>query len=58
MFESFDQPKRAYWFLGRQKCDASLCRDCGVCEKKCPQHIEIAKQLKAAHEALKGWVEW
>ena len=57
MFESFDQPKRSYMFLERQKKDATLCESCGACEKKCPQHIEITKQLKVAHEALKGWIE-
>ena len=57
MFEIFDQPKRSYWFMTRQKSDASCCVACGDCGKKCPQHIEIAKQLKVAHEALSGWVE-
>jgi len=28
-----------------------------LCEPKCPQKIEIVKQLKVAHESLKGWVE-
>lgn len=25
---------------------ASLCKECGACEAKCPQHIEIRKELK------------
>jgi len=57
MFESFDQPKRSYFFLKRQKKDATLCAACGACEKKCPQHIEIIKALKTANEALKDWIE-
>ena len=57
MFEKFDQPKRSYMFLGRQKKDATLCTACGECEKKCPQNVEIIKQLKFAHEELKGWRE-
>ena len=57
MFENFAQPKRAYMFLGRQKKDASLCVSCGECEKKCPQRIEVPKQLKVAHQALAGWIE-
>ena len=31
---------------------ASACIECGECEEKCPQHIPIADELKAAHEAL------
>jgi len=57
MFESFDQPKRSYMFLARQKKDAALCAACGDCEKKCPQHIDVVKQLKVADDALEGWIE-
>ena len=31
---------------------AAVCTDCGACEPKCPQKIEIRKQLKEAHEML------
>ncbi|MGD0657520.1 MAG: aldo/keto reductase [Syntrophorhabdales bacterium] len=31
---------------------ASACIECGECEEKCPQHISIRDELKAAHEAL------
>jgi predicted aldo/keto reductase-like oxidoreductase len=31
---------------------ASACIECGECEEKCPQHILIRDELKAAHEAL------
>jgi len=57
MFENFDQPSRAYMLLTSFKRDASRCSACGECEKKCPQHIDIMKQLEIAHEALKGWRE-
>jgi len=33
------------------------CTECGVCTPKCPHGIDIPKELKVAHEALKGWVE-
>lgn len=31
---------------------ADECIECGECEEKCPQNIEIREQLKAAHEVL------
>jgi predicted aldo/keto reductase-like oxidoreductase len=57
MFGSFDQPRRGYMFMTRGKSDASRCKACGACEKKCPQHIGIIEQLRTAHESLKGWAE-
>lgn len=32
--------------------NAAACVDCGLCEQKCPQKLEIRKQLKETHEAL------
>jgi predicted aldo/keto reductase-like oxidoreductase len=37
------------WIGGEQ---ADACVECGECEEKCPQHIPIREQLKAAHAAL------
>jgi predicted aldo/keto reductase-like oxidoreductase len=34
--------------------DASLCKNCGVCAKKCPQHIAIPEELKAVRGNLGG----
>ena len=31
---------------------AQACVECGACEPKCPQHIEIIRQLKQTHMAL------
>ncbi len=37
------------WIGGKR---ADECIECGDCEEKCPQHIQIREQLKAAHLAL------
>ncbi len=31
---------------------ASVCNECGECEEKCPQHIQIREELKKVHAAL------
>jgi hypothetical protein len=31
---------------------AAACTECGTCEPKCPQHIEIPRKLKEVHAAL------
>jgi len=38
-------------FLGPDQ-NAANCVECGECETKCPQNIEIANNLKVAHAAL------
>ncbi|MDQ2087218.1 aldo/keto reductase [Herbivorax sp. ANBcel31] len=37
------------WIEGKR---ADACNQCGACETKCPQKIQIRKQLKDCHEAL------
>jgi len=56
-FEHFDQPRRAYMFAKNAKGDARGCTECGICLEKCPQEIDIIKDLKTAHAALDGWKE-
>jgi uncharacterized protein len=40
--------------LDGKNADASLCKNCGVCAKKCPQHIVIPEELKAVKGTLGG----
>ena len=56
-FEHFDQPRRSYMFTRRGGRDVSKCPACGVCLPKCPQEIDIPKELQVAHETLDGWNE-
>jgi predicted aldo/keto reductase-like oxidoreductase len=36
----------------KEEQKADKCVECGECEEKCPQSIEITKWLKKAHELL------
>ena len=40
--------------LRKDATSSSNCVECGLCEKHCPQHIEIRKELKNAGKELEG----
>jgi predicted aldo/keto reductase-like oxidoreductase len=56
-FNNFDQPKRSYMFARRGGRGVGECTACGECIPKCPQGINIPKELQTAHKALDGWEE-
>lgn len=47
------QTKKAYEALGSDAM-ATACVECGACLKKCPQSIEIPKELKRIHKEIEG----
>lgn len=53
MFDSVETTKKDYEnFLVKGNKDASKCVECGVCEEKCPQHINIIEKLKEVKETF------
>ena len=55
MCKMYDDPVRAKMFYNiflRDENRADKCNECGECEPKCPQKIEIIKWLEVAHKEL------
>jgi hypothetical protein len=52
----YDAQAHSKWLYSQQKETerANNCQECGECEEKCPQQIEIMEWLKKAHEYLKA----
>lgn len=51
MFNDTKKAKDMYHgFLVSEGSDASNCVECGACERKCPQHINIVEKLKDVRE--------
>jgi uncharacterized protein len=42
-------------FDGGKASYASLCKNCGKCEKHCPQHIEIRTKLKDVSKEMESF---
>ncbi len=42
--------------MSKQPAYASLCTECGKCERHCPQSIEIRKELKTVKKEMEGFV--
>ncbi|MGL5754654.1 MAG: aldo/keto reductase [Paraclostridium sp.] len=54
MFDDIEYVKNnMYKYIMNKKSDASKCIECGKCEKVCPQHINIIKQLKEVKKVFK-----
>jgi hypothetical protein len=51
MYNSMESARRGYQFIKEEE-RADNCVQCGECEEKCPQSIEIAEWLSKAHKAL------
>jgi len=51
VYNQMPRYRRNYANLAEDK-RAGACIDCGVCEEKCPQRIEIRRHLKDAHASL------
>jgi predicted aldo/keto reductase-like oxidoreductase len=58
VYKITDFAKKTYAEIGkvpwRQYQNAAACKDCGACEKKCPQSLPIREQLKETHRVLAG----
>lgn len=57
VYKFHDHARWNYANMGKMdwlpKVKADACTECGECEKRCPQKIQIREQLKAAHKLLR-----
>ncbi|MFC1863347.1 aldo/keto reductase [Thermodesulfobacteriota bacterium] len=53
LFDDQQRSKMAYNMFMPEEQRAGSCEECGECEEKCPQNIEIMDELKNVHELLK-----
>ena len=53
MYDELERSKMFYSFFLGEDNRADKCIECGECEPKCPQQIEIIKWLKESHKVLK-----
>ena len=54
MFKDPEVTQGLYHFMMGPEARASNCRECGECEERCPQQIEIMEALKKVHAHLGG----
>jgi uncharacterized protein len=52
IYQNLAKPMGNYSFLTAKKQSATFCTECGECEDKCTQNIEIRKYLKETEETL------
>lgn len=54
MFNNIEEYKKQYnMYLVDSGNDAKKCVGCGLCEEKCPQHINIIEKLKEVKDTFK-----
>ena len=53
MYDAVEDSRWSYRVFVKPENRADQCTQCGECEEKCPQHIEIMDALKEAHQLLK-----
>jgi predicted aldo/keto reductase-like oxidoreductase len=53
IYDATEESRMFYNKFIKPENHADKCTECGQCEEKCPQKIEIVKELKIAHKVLK-----
>lgn len=58
IFENIESSRMKYKMFFSEGEKGSSCVGCKVCEAKCPQHIQIASEIKKSHELLSSVAEF
>jgi hypothetical protein len=53
VFDASEDSRWMYKVFVKPENQADQCTECGECEEKCPQNIQIIDLLKEAHRLLK-----